>query len=376
VALACAASAAVGQCPMPWVQVSSTGPSPRQNHAMAYDPVRNLMVVFGGYGPFPTTVSFNGETWGWNEESWNLLSDTGPAPRGNTALAFDTARGKLVLFGGATPTQADDTWEWDGASWTQVFPAVSPPARFNHAMAYDSTRHVVVMTGGFGAIRFSDTWEYDGVTWTERTGIASYGARSSHAMAFDASRDRMVVFGGYNGARLADTKEFDGANWVDIPVAGPSGRQYTGMDYSPDAHVIVLFGGQTGPASTDRQQDTWVYDGAAWTQVASTGPSPRDQHAVAYHSGAHKFFVFGGYEGGNIRDNDTWVAACIGTPPCYGNCDGSTTEPVLNVLDFNCFLNRFGAGESYANCDGSTIAPVLNVLDFNCFLNRFSGGCP
>lgn len=29
---------------------------------------------------------------------------------------------------------------------------------------------------------------------------------------------------------------------------------------------------------------------------------------------------------------------------CYPNCDGSTTPPVLNVLDFACFLNRFAAG--------------------------------
>jgi hypothetical protein len=29
---------------------------------------------------------------------------------------------------------------------------------------------------------------------------------------------------------------------------------------------------------------------------------------------------------------------------CYANCDGSTTDPVLNVLDFACFLNRFAAG--------------------------------
>jgi hypothetical protein len=62
-------------------------------------------------------------------------------------------------------------------------------------------------------------------------------------------------------------------------------------------------------------------------------------------------------------------------PPCYANCDGSTTAPVLNVLDFNCFINRFSAGDSYANCDGSTTEPVLNVLDFNCFINRFSEGC-
>jgi hypothetical protein len=62
--------------------------------------------------------------------------------------------------------------------------------------------------------------------------------------------------------------------------------------------------------------------------------------------------------------------------PCYANCDSSAVAPVLNVLDFNCFLNRFSAGDAYANCDGSAVAPVLNVLDFNCFLNRFSAGCP
>jgi hypothetical protein len=29
-----------------------------------------------------------------------------------------------------------------------------------------------------------------------------------------------------------------------------------------------------------------------------------------------------------------------------------------------------------ANCDCSTAPPVLNVLDFNCFVNRFGQGCP
>ena len=70
------------------------------------------------------------------------------------------------------------------------------------------------------------------------------------------------------------------------------------------------------------------------------------------------------------------VMGAGGPAPCYPNCDGSTVQPILNVLDFNCFLNRFSAGASYANCDGSTVPPVLNVLDFNCFLNRFSAGCP
>jgi sugar lactone lactonase YvrE len=68
--------------------------------------------------------------------------------------------------------------------------------------------------------------------------------------------------------------------------------------------------------------------------------------------------------------------AIVGGPPvCYANCDQSTTAPVLNVLDFSCFLNRFAAGDTYANCDNSTTPPVLNVLDFSCFLNKFAAGC-
>ena len=60
---------------------------------------------------------------------------------------------------------------------------------------------------------------------------------------------------------------------------------------------------------------------------------------------------------------------------CYPNCDGSTTDPVLNIADFTCFLNRFAAGDGYANCDGSATPPVLNIGDFTCFLNRFAAGC-
>jgi hypothetical protein len=73
-----------------------------------------------------------------------------------------------------------------------------------------------------------------------------------------------------------------------------------------------------------------------------------------------------------------------GEPPCYANCDGSTTPPILNVEDFTCFINEFAAAQSlpheqqlthYANCDQSTTAPVLNVEDFTCFINQFAAGC-
>jgi hypothetical protein len=61
--------------------------------------------------------------------------------------------------------------------------------------------------------------------------------------------------------------------------------------------------------------------------------------------------------------------------PCYANCDGSTSQPILNVNDFSCFLSRYAAGDAYANCDQSTAPPVLNVADFSCFLQAYSAGC-
>lgn len=61
---------------------------------------------------------------------------------------------------------------------------------------------------------------------------------------------------------------------------------------------------------------------------------------------------------------------------CYANCDGSTITPSLNVNDFQCFLNRYSAGDVRANCDGSTESPVLNVNDLMCFTNLYSLGCP
>jgi hypothetical protein len=70
-----------------------------------------------------------------------------------------------------------------------------------------------------------------------------------------------------------------------------------------------------------------------------------------------------------------WFAASGGPPPCYANCDGSSTPPILNVGDFACFINRFAAGASGANCDQSTTPPMLTVADFACFINRFAAGC-
>jgi hypothetical protein len=96
--------------------------------------------------------------------------------------------------------------------------------------------------------------------------------------------------------------------------------------------------------------------------------SPDGQYTIAGNKSVHAN-VFG--NGGMV----TLLQIPVAGGGCYANCDNSTTAPILNVLDFTCFLNRFAAGDTYANCDHSTTPPVLNVLDFQCFLNAFAAGC-
>jgi hypothetical protein len=61
------------------------------------------------------------------------------SPRSGTAVAHDSTRDRLVLFGGfAAHRESSDTWEWDDDAWIHRLPPASPPARWSHMMAYAS----------------------------------------------------------------------------------------------------------------------------------------------------------------------------------------------------------------------------------------------
>jgi hypothetical protein len=70
-----------------------------------------------------------------------------PPPRFGHAMAYDTARQEVVLFGGLLASGAGnaDTWVWNGTTWAQVFPATSPPSRDLAAMTCDSVRNETIL---------------------------------------------------------------------------------------------------------------------------------------------------------------------------------------------------------------------------------------
>src|SRR5437667_12480600 len=85
-------------------------------------------------------------------------------------------------------------------SWVQLSPATSPPARSYLAMTYDPVSGKIIMFGGFDGRRYlNDTWAFDGTTWTRVRTRGLPVARAAAQMAYDAVSRQVVLFGGFNG---------------------------------------------------------------------------------------------------------------------------------------------------------------------------------
>ena len=104
-------------------------------------------------------------------------------------MAYDSARGVVVLFGGSGNCggACDDTWEWDGTTWTQRTPSTSPPFRWGHSMAYDSMRGVTILFGGRNFTDLGDTWEWDGIIWVQRFPSSGPSDLDTASLVYDLS---------------------------------------------------------------------------------------------------------------------------------------------------------------------------------------------
>ena len=84
-----------------------------------------------------------------------VWAKTGLESRHSHAMAYDSARGRTVLFGGigsGDPTST--TWEWDGNRWESKESKPGPRPRRDHAMAYDPLRKRTVLFGGSDSLGF------------------------------------------------------------------------------------------------------------------------------------------------------------------------------------------------------------------------------
>jgi len=190
---------------------ATTQPPPMEKPMLVYDSVRRRTVLLGSSEHIGSEVKPVTRTWEWDGNSWSVHSSA-PDPRRGSAMAFDPIRRVTVLFGGYSEdsfADLNDTWTWDGTIWRLAAVISAPVPRCEHAMAFDVRRKVLVLFGGFdGDITapLNDTYEWDGSSWTYLPNADTLGmtGRRLHKMWYETGQQRVMVFGGTVSSRGPD----------------------------------------------------------------------------------------------------------------------------------------------------------------------------
>ncbi|MFN0246690.1 MAG: hypothetical protein ACKV2T_07260 [Kofleriaceae bacterium] len=232
----------------------STGSAPSRGTAMAEDPLEGVLLYVG------PTFNTPPETWRYSERGWEqLVVATMPSQSFYGAVAtYDRIRGVVVLV------NATETWEWDGTGWSDRTPiSAVPPARYAASLGFDERRGRTVLFGGFSIPGFEsvdDTWEWDGTSWTRiGAGQLAPRPRGRAALAYDRDFGRLVLFGGLGDGAMGDAWDFDGTTWRPLDFDDiPSIRFSSTMAPDPRGG-LMLFGGRwiTFSNQTVVFGDTW-----------------------------------------------------------------------------------------------------------------------
>lgn len=327
----------------------ATSPAARWGHRLVHDARRDRIVLFGGLTTNP--VQYSAETWEWDGINWSQTSTaTTPPGRAYPMLAYDSNRGRTVMFGGSGVTGSgstffDDTWEFDGSDWAQVPTTRSPSPRRNGAMAYvPRIGAMVLFGGGNDTVTLGDTWLFDGQDWTQASPANAPSARWDVSSTYDAVRQTMVLFGGATRdyqQNLHDLWEFDGADWRLVPRSaqpggayGPGARESFGMTFDAQSGRTLVFQGEGASGCTD---DLWAWDGRSWMSLEPAGaatPAPRSTARIAHDPAQGRTVAFGGACGSTLLQ-DAWLI----DPPDFGRhtptgpgCSGGGLSPRLSPL--------------------------------------------
>ncbi len=356
---------------------SGQGPSARFFHSMAYDSVREVVVLFGGTTNNSWPSGVLSDTWEWDGSTWTeRFPANAPSPRAIGSMCFDASRGVCVYFGGAyiPGNPNNETWEWDGVDWVQAAPGASPPARRSHSMTYDALRQRVVMAGSTnGSFVQDDFWEYDGHTWMPISGgstqVSGPSARASVVLAYGqvVGGSSAILFGGetQTSSTLGDTWKWDGTSWLQLsPANSPPPTAASALAYDTAAGHFALFGGRTASGVTNA---TWIYGINDWTHIMPTiSPAARQSHQIVYDQVRHEYLMFGGWSGTSAL-GDTWTF------------DGSEWRPKLDYVTSPVNGSRYALtppmtwqeAENLAVLEGGHLATVRSQAEQDWLWSNF-----
>jgi N-acetylneuraminic acid mutarotase len=293
-----------------WRRVSTgEGVEPRWDHTLSALPgTSELLLAFGRNA----NESPLGDAWVADRSTgeWELVESAGPSPRFGHAVATDSERGKVFLFGGEADgsTFFADLWSFDVESraWELVHDGSGgPAARYGTALVFDGESTLFMLHGFTFEGRFDDVWKFDlnASSW-EQVQITSSTAplrRCLHEAVWSKSRGRIYLYGGcssgYGPCPQGDLWKLDpnSGSWREIGSVAPAGRMNPALVMDDRSDRLVLFGGLTDNGASS---DLWFGDldgnDVRWSTVDSGDavPSARSSHDSVLSAGA--IYLFGG----------------------------------------------------------------------------------
>lgn len=326
-----------------WQQITpTTGAGNLAAAGMTFDPVSGNVLMFGGDNG---TFTPSNKTWSYNGTTWTQLAPAvSPTAKVGIELVYDANRGVFVMYGSMNTSpfggsSVDQTWEFDGASWTQVFPTTTPGGLGAYGACFDSVRNRVVLYGGvannFFPIAESGTWEFNGTNWASITTTGTPGPLERPAMCFHAGLGRTVLFGGIDPqiGGVDTTWSYDGTDWTVVPVSGPKPAPRSGakLAYDNVRGVCVLVGG-ADPMTGSPMGDTWEFDGTSWTLVPSTVPATW-QPMLTFIPTRRQMLLYGGMNPSTFSYHSTTREYGARFTTFGSGCAGSNGVPALSALD-------------------------------------------
>ena len=215
--------------------------------------------------------------WRWDGAAWSEVEAPGPAPTARSffAAAHDPVRDVVVVYGGEDADGvSDETWEWDGAAWRR-FEASAPGARAAGSLAWDPGSSRVVLYSGNGAdaepgVIRDDAWAWDGKAWTRLAESGPVPGRWPAAMV--AGDDgQVLVYGGHQvidealPPALGDTWVLSDGAWSLDDDAGGPGPLVNAQALAHPTLGILLAGGSDLDGETG---DVWRWTGDRWETYA------------------------------------------------------------------------------------------------------------
>jgi hypothetical protein len=286
-------------------QVAS--PFARLGPSAAYDPDHHQVVLYDGG---------QGNTWVWTPTGgWNrVVARSTPTSRLNAALAWDPTSHRVLLFGGSETTSGAvpvDTWAWDGSTWTVVGgSSIAPPGSQRPAMAYDEARgEMVLVTDASSGRSQLSTWTWRNGRWSLRHDpdvISAPSLGPNPMIAYDAAtKTVLLVTPGDTLGNLAKTWSWDGTGeWHELhPVHQPAMTPGDMLVADPTSGRLMMLAAAFSPSPATRQ--TWGWDGNNWSPLHPSS-EPSFGVVAASDPGDGVALVFG-ITGAALTLSDVWA---------------------------------------------------------------------